>query len=421
MGDIYASVVVSGYNANPPADDGSAVASNQILWATIKSKLPDPLKTAIEAVNANADAAFAKLIGGIGPLSTGVSYAVLAADQGKPIRATASGITITFPDATSVGSPFMFPVLNSSSGNITLAGAGGQTINGSASLVMAAGDGYTAFTDGSNWFVLGRKTGVLPRGYIDGCILANGADATNDITIAAGVVRDSTNTVDITVAAMTTGKQLDANWAPGDAAGMRNSAAGIANGTYHLYAVAKADGTQDIYAHASATVATVLTALQAETGGASYVYAALIGSILRESAAIVGFIQHGDYFQRKSVVNDISANNPNTSAVTRTLSVPVGINVIADVIFGVVNTASSVNVAQAVLSDLATTDTAPTTGYSQLPQTSTQSGANGANYCELGIRTNTSAQIRSRLSNSDANTTLYITTRGWWQQRGKNA
>lgn len=130
----------------------------------------------------------------------------------------------------------------------------------------------------------------LPRGYIDGCALTNGTDATNDINIAAGVCRDSTNAFSITVAAMA-GKQLDANWAPGAAAGMRNSAAAITNTTYHIYAVAKADGTQDIYAHTSTTAATALAALQAEPSGASYVYARLIMSIVRTGASIKAFKQ----------------------------------------------------------------------------------------------------------------------------------
>ncbi len=416
MANPYTPVVVSGYNANPPADDGSAVASNQVLWATIKTKLPDPLKTAIEAVNANNVTAFGKLMGGVSPLSTGVSYAVLAADQGKPIRATASGITITFPDATSVGAPFVFSVLNSSSGNITLAGASAQTINGSTSITMAAGDGYTAFTDGSNWFVLGRKTGVLGRGYIDGCTIANATgDATNDITIAAGVCRDSTNTVDITVAAMATGKQLDANWAPGDAAGMRNSAAGIADTTYHLYAVAKADGTQDIYAHTSTTVATVITALQAESGGASYVYARRIGSIVRSSAAILAFTQVGDSFRWKAPPRDINTSSLTTSSTTNTLTIPVGLVLEARLNCFASHASSQSNVYIRALTE---TDDPPSA--SNAPVATLRATASGAGTTvQANVFTNTSAQVAARADNSS--TTLVVATVGWRDARGKDA
>ncbi len=40
---------VSGYNATPPADDGSQTAANVVSWATIKTKLNDPVKTAYDA------------------------------------------------------------------------------------------------------------------------------------------------------------------------------------------------------------------------------------------------------------------------------------------------------------------------------------------------------------------------------------
>lgn len=411
MGAPYTSVSVTGYNANPPADDGSAVATNQVKWATQKTKLGDPLNTAIASINSNILAAFGKVVGGAGVNSQGVSYAVVSGDQGKLVRATASGLTLTFPDATSVGSPFVFGLLNSSAGNITLAGASAQTINGSTSITMAAGDGYQAFTDGSNWFVIGRKTGVLPRGYIDGCVIANGADATNDITIAAGVVRDSTNTVDINVAAMATGKQLDANWAPGDAAGMRNSAAGIANSTYHLYAVAKADGTQDIYAHTSTVVATVLAALQAESGGASYVYARRIGSIIRVSAAILAFKQRGNFFRLSSVVTDRNASAlGGTAAVTQVLTVPVGIAVQANFFGVMINNGGTMTI---LFSELDSTDTTPGVGlgYTSITNNDYSGG-------EWKVWTDTAASVRARVS---TNLAVTINTLGWMDLRGTDA
>jgi len=55
----YTQVTVSGYNSSPPADDGSTSASNQVFWSTIKTKLGDPLKTAIEAIDDNVASAIA--------------------------------------------------------------------------------------------------------------------------------------------------------------------------------------------------------------------------------------------------------------------------------------------------------------------------------------------------------------------------
>jgi len=54
----YTTVSVSGYNANPPDDDGSAVASNEIEWDKHKTKLGDPLNTAVTSIDTNVNAAF---------------------------------------------------------------------------------------------------------------------------------------------------------------------------------------------------------------------------------------------------------------------------------------------------------------------------------------------------------------------------
>lgn len=412
MSAPYSTQAAVNYNSNPPADDGSTSAANQVKWSTIKTKLNDPVKVLADAVNAQTLAAFGKITGGASTASTGVSYAIVSGDQGKLLRATASGITITFPDATAVGAPFTFSLLNSSSGNVTLAGASAQTINGSATIVMASSDGYQVFTDGTNWFVTGRKTGTLPRGYIDGCICANGADTTNDITIAAGVCRDSTNTVDITVAAMTTGKQLDANWAPGDAAGMRNSAVGIANTTYHIYAVAKADGTQDIYAHTSTTIATVITALQAESGGSAYLYARLIFSIIRASAAILQFVQYTDdlVLLKTPIAGPAGAVAPGTSARTEALTVPLGIKFRA--LFNV-----EMNVGSVYVSSLDQVDLASAVDSATAPAATMWDAANGT-ATQAMVVTDTSAQFRYRCS---GNNQIIFVTLGWWHPRGRDA
>lgn len=52
--NAYVSQAISGYNSDPPADDGTISASNQVTWATIKTKLADPIKTLAEAINTAA-------------------------------------------------------------------------------------------------------------------------------------------------------------------------------------------------------------------------------------------------------------------------------------------------------------------------------------------------------------------------------
>lgn len=254
---------------------------------------------------------------------------------------------------------------------------------------------------------------AAPRGYIDGCTLSNGTDTTNDLNIAAGVCRDSTNTVNINVAAMA-GKQLDANWAPGAGAGMRNSAAGIADGTYHIHTVSKADGTQDIYAHTSTTIATVLAALQAETGGSAYVYARRIASIIRAGATILQFVQDGDEFQLKTPVVDENITNLTTTGQTLTLeSVPNGIRVRSRFhVFFTENTQRGA----IYLSDLSCADVLPASDGTA-PATLSFYGLELTSF-KIGtitdVWTNTSRQIRGRSENTHD---LNIVTLGWLDRR----
>lgn len=250
------------------------------------------------------------------------------------------------------------------------------------------------------------------RSYLAGCGLANGTDATNDINFSAGQCMDSTNAVLITCAAMA-GKQLDVGWAPGAAAGMRNSGAAITNTTYHLYAVAKADGTQDYYAHTSTTVATVITALQAESGGSAYLYARRIGSIVRSGATILAFTQDGDTFSLTASVSDLSLSANVVAAVTKALTVPTGVRVEA---FGTASLAASgVGASWFLVSDLSVADEVPSINNATCGTVA--SGQNAGTYRTL---TDTSAQVRYRGSTTNADT-IVMRTRGWVDRRGRDA
>lgn len=262
----------------------------------------------------------------------------------------------------------------------------------------------------------------LGRGYMDGCITSNGTDATNDINFAAGVCRDSTNAVNITLPTLA-GKQLDANWAVGANAGMRNSAVGIANGTYGLYAVATAagviSGTADIYAYASvagtnpdssASITAVLTALQAESSGSSYIYARRVASIVRGGASILAYTQYGNDFIYVNVQAEINNSAPvNTSAQTLALTVPVGL-----ILKAYVNTVTNAGAAARV-SSLVQTDFLPATGSGA---TVDNFGGGAFAASANAVYTNASAQIRYRMSIANA---VSIGTEGYMDQRGQNA
>lgn len=239
----------------------------------------------------------------------------------RTLTAPVAGLSITNP-AGIAGNP-TFALANDL--------AALEALSGTDTLYYRSGaDTWTAVTIGGGLsFSSGTLNtagggGAILSGYINGFTISNnGADATNDIDIALGLVADSTSAVYIAGTAMT--KRLDANWSAGTGNGMRDSGAAITDTTYHIYAVAKALGADpDYYAHTSATVSTVITALQAESGGASYIYARRIGSIIRSGGTILAFRQYGDYFKLVTPVT----NRSSTSAVAAGLlavTAPAGI------------------------------------------------------------------------------------------------
>lgn len=258
--------------------------------------------------------------------------------------------------------------------------------------------------------------GIFPtmanaRGQVFGATLSNNvADAVNDIDVAPGVAIDSTGVDALTLASALT-KQLDAAWAVGTNAGGRMSAAAIANTTYHVFLIKRVD-TQvvDVGFDTSPT---------APTMPANYTLFRRIGSIIREGGAIVGFVQDGDLFYRKVPISSVNTTNPGSSAVTATLNVPTGINV--EAIFSALLVNGTTTNEVAYFSDLATTDAAAnyTSHFSLIgPGTASANSIAGG---EFRIRTNTSAQIRYRLSAGGAADVIRLATKGWIDTRGGNS
>lgn len=248
---------------------------------------------------------------------------------------------------------------------------------------------------------------ALPRGYIDGCILSNNvSDLTNDIDIGDGVARDSTNTANLTCSSVS-GKQLDADWSP-SGTGFRNSAAGITNATYHIWLASKADGTSTYYAHTSATAATVLTALNAEglKTGANYLYARMIGSIVRGGGSIFRFTQLGDLFEWYSLTLDTNVTATAGANATGTASVPTGIRVRALMNIEYEGTAG--------IYISPNTSTAQNVSTTAAPLVSMYDGGN-SNGGQVWVTTDTSGQFRYQAGNSVAfrvATVSYIHPRG---------
>jgi len=196
--------------------------------------------------------------------------------------------------------------------------------SGSGVLTITAPD-----TDATRTITLPDSTGTIqtvdgesysPRGLI----CSNDTDADHDVAISVGGVKDATNTVNMTLAAILT-KRIDAAWAVGDNNGGLDgteSSGGTpdASTMYYIWLIKRSDtGVVDALYSESPTSPTMPT---------NYDYKRLIGAVLTDgSANIVTFTQSGDYFQYLQFdsggpVNDIVDASVTTSFETGTLSVP---------------------------------------------------------------------------------------------------
>ena len=253
----------------------------------------------------------------------------------------------------------------------------------------------------------GLATHSLSAGVISGMTVSNNVtDATNDINIAAGYCRDSTDVVWINKSSAVV-KQLDAGWAAGTNQGMRNSAAAITDTTYHIYAVCKAGGAEpDYYAHTSTNIATVLSALQAETGGSAYIYARWLFPIIR-STSITPFLQTGNVVMWQTQKPDVTAA-ANTSVTNRTLTIPLGFKF--EVIMGA-GAFSSGSVNSTLVCDPDLTNRTASTNATNLYN---ESGVSAA--CEIRCMSNTSSQVSTHGTGTGA--LISIRTLGFVIHRG---
>jgi len=246
--------------------------------------------------------------------------------------------------------------------------------------------------------------------YLAGLTLSNNvADATNDIDVAAGIAANSTN-ADLMVLVGALTKRLDAAWAVGTNQGGRDTGA-IADGTWHMYLIKRPDtGVVDVIFSASASAPTLPT---------NYTLYRRIGSIIRAGGGLVAFTQDGDVFTLVNFSNEISSTNPGTSAVTAAIGVPTGLRLRARIMQTLIETVGNTTSYYLLVSDLANADAVPSVSIftALLQNDAALASARATGWYE--VFTNTSAQIRYRLSASDATLTTRISARGWVDTRGR--
>lgn len=255
-------------------------------------------------------------------------------------------------------------------------------------------------------FVIARWQDVYayPRGYIAGLTLSNNVGTPNTkVDVAAGACRDSTNFINIDLLASVT---IDFTTTGANAL----DAGTIAASTwYHIYAIGKADGVT------SAGLAS--TSASAPTMPSGYSYKRRIGSVLTDGAShLILFDQVWDEFLWSVPVGDVAVTNLGTTATSYTLTVPTGVQVRARLRTDVAQASQGTAV---LVSSLDEADNAPSAAAGLETNSVPVAGAGAGGHSVFDVRTNTSAQVRGR--SSAANTTLRISTYGWFDTRGREA
>lgn len=395
--------------------------------------------------------------GGFSSASSGTDYqapvtaAVLAALAFGPFTTIASATTTDLSTVATIGVSISGTVtitgfgtganllrIGKFAGILTLThNASSLILPGGTNITTAAGDRFIALSDGSgNWTVvaytkadgtavvsasagvasfnarsgtvvpasgdysISGNTIALPRGQLAGMTTSNNVGTPNTkIDVSAGTCRDDTDAFNIVFAAS---KTIDCGTTGANAL----DTGALANSTwYHLYAIAKADGTM---------AALASTSVSSPTMPSGYIYKRRIGSAKTDgSAHFITYVQLGDEFLWKSTVKDVDNTGPGTSAVLYTLSVPTGVQVGA--LFSLF-TSNGGTASTLVTSPDQTDVAADTTSLFSVITTA----SNTAPIAHMQVRTNTSAQIRAR-SDTASVSAMRIQTKGWEDTRGRFA
>ena len=276
----------------------------------------------------------------------------------------------------------------------------GGYLNGK--LIAGANVSLTEGSDGGNETLsIGLDTS-FQDGHLFG--LGTSRETINDILIATGSCVDSTNafSMDLTTAIT---KQIDANWAEGDDAGGFPTALTVTVSTwYHLYLIAKADGTIDA---GFDTVFGNPTNLMSDAS--AYTYYRYIGSYLTDSGTattIISYHQYDDWIYWDSQSLDETGNTSLTETLTTLTVPPIGVmaNIIAELSYvgGACNTT-------VYPTDL----TEPTSGGTYKTfKVSSNAQFNASTFL---IRADTSMQIAHESDNGSQD--IDIWTIGWYYKR----
>lgn len=254
--------------------------------------------------------------------------------------------------------------------------------------------------------------GRLPRGWIDGLLMANNAGNPNRaIDISAGSARADDDSNDIVGTAILT-KRLQGPFAAGDNQPMLDAGINpVASTWYHVFAISNpSSGVMDALASAS---------FEEPTMPEGFTLKRRIGSIKTTAAnAIAAFVQFGDEFRWLDPPLDADLTTIGTSAALVTLaSVPPGLRVKARLNVFITDAGQTNSL---YLSPPDVSDEAPSETVAPLVSFRRQLGVTADFGGEFSTWTNTAQQIRRRAGTASLDT-LRIATLGWIDPRGRDA
>jgi hypothetical protein len=241
----------------------------------------------------------------------------------------------------------------------------------------------------------------LPRNYLSGGILSNNtSDTANDINVSSGVCRDDTDAADITIPAII--KQLDVAWAAGTNAGGRDTGS-ISDGSWHVYAIMKADRTSDIV---------ITKTYGSPTMPSGFTYKRRLGSITRRGAGgIVPFKQIGNYVQLATPYQEVNDGQLSQSQGTLAgiTSVPLGLSTQCHLTIRMHHSTGA-----AALQVLCPGQAADPFGTIYVP------GANTSIAITSVFWTDTAATIYLQTGPQTGVFHMFVSTLGYWDTRGKD-
>lgn len=244
-----------------------------------------------------------------------------------------------------------------------------------------------------------NRNGIaLPRNHRAGLVTSIAADTDHDVSIAVGQARDTGDTANILVTTAIE-KRIDATWAVGTTNGGLTDDAAVAVDTwYHLFALGKADGSDDYDAgwdtEPDASTLLVDTAVVA-AGFTTYRRVASMKT--GNPANLQGYTQYGGTFVPDVIIENASETPAhNTPANVALDGIPTGVSVMAHIIANWLFTAGGANCHGTVYTPGQTDPTVTLIYNVRIVQALDEDHAD-----LISVRTDTSAQIRHSFSTSD--------------------